>query len=157
MAVMSGLSRGIIRQPSLDIFLLTKVLTGCYSPYSFSSHLLVLVLMSYSSPVGTILLRLVSLHVPHRVHRLFPFPLVTDLTPFSELPTGRGLIRSPLLTLFLLTYLVLSLGHSYLLSRFSRIGSSFLLLIRFHGIPYCSTITRRYVLKAPPLYFSLYF
>jgi hypothetical protein len=64
----------------------------CYSPYSFSSRLSVLVLTPHSSSVGTILLRLVSLHVPRRVHFLFPFPLVTDLTLFSELPTGRGLI-----------------------------------------------------------------
>jgi hypothetical protein len=71
---------------------------GCYSPYSFASHLSVLVLTPYSSSVGTTLLRLVSLHVPRRVHFLFPFPFVTDLTPFSELPTGRGLICSSLLT-----------------------------------------------------------
>jgi hypothetical protein len=70
----------------------------CYSPYSFSSRLSVLVLTPHSSSVGTILLRLVSLHVPCRVHFLFPFPLVTDLMPFSELPTGRGLICSSLLT-----------------------------------------------------------
>jgi hypothetical protein len=70
----------------------------CYSPYSFSSRVSVLVLTSYSSSVGTIFLRLVSLYVPRRVHFLFPFPLVTDLTPFSELPTGRGLVRSSLLT-----------------------------------------------------------
>jgi hypothetical protein len=70
----------------------------CYSPYSFSSRLSVLVLTLYSSSVGTILLRLVSLHVPRRIHFLFPFPLVTDPTPFSKSPTGRGLIHSSLLT-----------------------------------------------------------
>jgi hypothetical protein len=76
-----------------------RVHEACYSPSCFTSRLFVLVLTPYSSSVGTILLRLVSLHVPRRVHYLFPFPLVTDLTPFSELPTGRGLIRSSLLTL----------------------------------------------------------
>jgi hypothetical protein len=94
----------------------------CYSPYSFTSHLSVLVLTPNSSSVGTILLRLVSLHVPRRIHFLFPLPSVTDPTPFPELPTGRGLIHSSCLP-FLMTYYVLSLGFSYLLSRFSRIGS----------------------------------
>jgi hypothetical protein len=64
----------------------------CYSPSFITSRLFVLVLTSHSSSVGTTLLRLVPLHVPRRVHFLFSFPLVTDLTLFSELPTGRGLI-----------------------------------------------------------------
>jgi hypothetical protein len=72
--------------------------THCYSPYSFTPRLFVLFLVSHSSPVGNTFLRLVSLYVPCRTHFFLPFPLVTDLTPFSELPTGRGLIRSSLLT-----------------------------------------------------------
>jgi hypothetical protein len=112
----------------------THMCVVCYSPYSFASHLSVFVLAPNSSSVGTILLWLVSLHVPCRIHFLFPLPFVTDPTPFSKLPTGRGLTHSSCLS-FLMTYNVLSLRLSYLLSRFSRIGSWSLLLIRFHCVP----------------------
>jgi hypothetical protein len=53
---------------------------------------------------------------------LLSFPSVGDLPPFLHfLPEGVFSIVSHLL--FLLTYYVLSLGLSYLLNRFSRIGS----------------------------------
>jgi hypothetical protein len=94
----------------------------CYSPYSFTPHLSFLVLTTNSYSVGTIFLQLVPLLVPHRIHFLFSFPSVTDLTPFLKPPTGKGLLCSSRL-LFLLTYHILSIGLSYLLNRFSCIGS----------------------------------
>jgi hypothetical protein len=64
-----GTSTKIASLPSTK----TPMSAQCYNPYSLSSCLPFLVLTQDSPSVGTIFLRLVSLHVPHKSHFFHPF------------------------------------------------------------------------------------
>jgi hypothetical protein len=120
----------------------------CYSPYSLTPRLFVLFLASYSSPVGNTFLRLVSLYVPCRTHFFLPFPLVTDLTPFSELPTEEVLSVLPCLPFLadsILSYLsdtlissadsLVSACHPY----YSYDSMMFFLVLRLRVVRYLRT------------------